>query len=150
MSTHTDTGWGWKIYYFVYVFMMMGKLTAVFDPRSFVYLYYHILAAFNPDYTVRYYLAVFGAVVNAVYLIPLYLYVFRVRLLEKNVWKGLFLLKIIADLMGHSYELKYILSFLATDLMTGLLALVPVAVITAPAYFAGFRYAFFREQIFKD
>jgi len=149
-QTRPGTGWAWKVYAAVFAVSIIAYLASLLSPYSFLYIYYHVLIAFNDRYSTLYILAIISSVVNILNLVPLFLYVFRISWQPALIWRVLFILRVASDLAGHSYEFKTIQSMLLTDFLLGLVALFPLGSFLIPSYIAGFKYAFMHTEIFSQ
>src|SRR3989338_10676301 len=139
-------GLRWKIYLFIFTPLSLGNLAATLNPESVVFAYYHALMAFHPDYRLQYLLNIASASLNALALIPLFLYTFRGSFLWPRLWQWFFILRIAFDLAGHAYEVKLIESLFVSHAGYAVSSLLLLFLLTVPSYLAGFRYAF-RQKI---
>ena len=139
---NSKIGLRWKIYFFLFLPIACGNALSVVYPESPLYVYYHVLISFHKDYMFFYLLNVINALVNTLCLIPLFLYVFQVSFLSKRLWQWLFVIRIIFDIIGHDYEIKFFKSLFYINVWYGLSSLILLIALTIPSYFACFRYAF--------
>ena len=137
----------WKIYFFLLAPFLVVGLLNLFNPQSPQYVYYNALIAFHENYTLAYFLAVAGAAINLASLLPLGLFILRIRLFKGLFWKGFFFLKILLEIFGHHFELNFLKSLPYTNLWHILLTVATIFVIFFPSYLACFLYAFRREII---
>ncbi len=141
-SAMKKPGWPWKIYFFVFSVHVLLNMLNLFFPDSLPYVYYHILMAFHPGYRTAYGLAVLQVIFNLITVIPLFLFVFQIRLLNAHLWQWIFVLRVIFDLTGHALEIKFFRSVFHADLQTFLSYLFIFLVLIVPSYIGCFWYAF--------
>lgn len=142
--------WAWKIYLILYSLIVLGNMVSLFYEESYLYIYYHILIAFEKSYRFYYWYAIIGSFVNLISLIGLFLFVFRTKFLHPYFWEWLFVFRIVFDLIGHSFEFQTMKSFFLTDLqIAGLMAAFTVGLFL-PSYLGTFLYAFRQHKIFAQ
>lgn len=141
------TKWLWEGYFLFMVILIAGKAYSFFAPHTPQYLYFKILYSFNPAFFIPYYLGFLQIVVNIFHCLPLGLYTWRIRLFKPRFWKCLFVLKVILDLTGHSYEMNTLISMYYASpqacALTVSFALIP----HIPFYWACYAYAFRQKRI---
>ncbi len=143
------TKWLWEIYLPFFFILAVGRAVSFFAPQTPEHLYFKILYSFNPVFYTTYSLSLIQVILTVVHGLPLSLYTFRVRLLRPKLWQYLFLLRVIFDLTGHSYEMNTIVSMYHVSpgvcALTVLFAVLPYL----PSYWACYAYAFRQEKIFR-
>jgi len=141
------TRWIWEGYLVLIIALAAGKAYNFFSPRSPQHLYFQILYYFHPLFFIPYFLTLAQILFNILHCLPLALYIYRIPLSQPQVWKCLFMLRVIFDLTGHPYEMNTLVSIYHADppicLLTLLLAVFP----SIPSYWACWRYAFRREKL---
>ncbi len=143
------TGFVWKIYFFVFSFIIIKNAVGILTPGSFLYLYYHTLIAFHPSYWIFYILAIIQVFFNIVGLFQLFLFVFRICLLTPRFWQWMLALRIIFDVTGHSAELKTLIAVFYNSQEIFLSAVALIALVGIPSYGACFQYAFRWGEFFQ-
>ena len=143
----TKIGLRWKIYFFLFIAMAIHNLLGLLDPPSTAYIYYHVLVTFDKNYSLSYLLNLASAILTVASIIPLFLYVFQIRLFGKRLWQGLFLMRALFDIIGHPYELKLIESVFRMNVWYALGSLSLLLVLTIPSYVALYQYAFEQDKL---
>ena len=136
------TGLVWKIYLFIFSFIIIRNAFDLLTPNSFLYLYYHTLIAFHPGCWIFYILAILQTFFNLLGLVQLFLYVFRICFFTPRFWQWMIVFRIIFDVTGHNAELKTLLSIYYNSQGMFLSTLVMVVLFGIPSYAACFQYAF--------
>ena len=144
------TGLVWKIYLFVFSFIVIRNAVDTLNADSFLYLYYHTLIAFHPSYWIFNILAILQVFFNLAGLFQLFLFVFRICLVTPRFWQWMLALRIIFDVTGHSAELKTLTAILYNNHGIFLSTLVLIVLIGIPSYAACFQYAFRWQEFFQQ
>ncbi len=144
------THWAWKIYFFLYCIPIINNIFSLFMQDSLVDSYYRILIAFKESYHILYYFNISAVIIDAIALIPLFLFVFHKRLLSPFIWKLIFILRIAVFLPGHCYEWKMIKSFFYFDINAAIGIVSFIILVILPSYIACFKYAFQQKSLFKE
>lgn len=144
------THWAWKIYFFLFCIGTLASFLLFLSGESLAGQYYRILTAFKPSYIIYNYLYALDAVINALSLVVLFLFVFHVRFFVPLAWKVLFFLRVFFFLTGHFYEWQTARSLMRHDPLLTLAAGALLLVIALPSYIACFHYAFAQERLFDD
>lgn len=140
----------WKIYFFLISPLYLGNLVGVLEPRSPVFAYYHILMAFDKDYTLLYSLNIASAALNFCSLFLIFLFAFRIYWLPARFWQWFLLLRAFFDLTGHAYEMNFIKSMLYSKTIYTVPTLLLALIFIIPSYIACFKYAFTtQEDLFR-
>ena len=139
----------WKIYFAVTLLFVAKKAYYLFDPNSESFYYYFILRAFNPFFYVIYTAHVLHIMLSIIHCLPLFFYIYRIRALDPEVWKSLFILRCIFELTGHSYEITQLTA--SSYSRPELLAIVVIIMVIPhiPSYLACYWYAFRQEKVFS-
>ena len=145
-----QAGLSWKIYSLLFFFLALANIASIFSSESILYSYYHTLIAFNRQYFIAYYLNVASALMSFFSLAPLVLFTFRIRFLNKHFWQWLFYARVIFDLTGHAYEVKFVKSLFYSNFWPAVLSIVLFIATMIPSYIAHFQYAFRRNKILLD
>jgi hypothetical protein len=141
------TRWAWKIYFFIYSISILLSVLLLFSEGSPINQYYRILIAFTQSYSTQYYLYVAKVIVEALALIPLFLFAYGVRFLPSLVWQILLGARICLLLFGHAYEWNLLRSLMYSN-STRTIAVVLLAILFAvPSYIACIKYAFARKKL---
>ena len=134
--------WTWTGYFLVYALITSGNTSYFFQRDSLINMYYTALIAYDPLFLVSPLLNLISIVLNALSLIPLYLYIKDTCWLSPVVWRVFFAARLAFDLTGRSYELQILKSLYYHDLILVIKMLFPILIFIIPSYAAHFRYAF--------
>ena len=141
--------WAWKIYFFLYSFGILLNLLLLFSGESPINQYYRVLIAFKQSYCVQYYFYIAKIIVEALCLIPLFLFAYHVRFLPSWIWQILFGARVFLLLFGHAYEWNVFRALMHGN-PTATIAAVSLAILFAiPSYAACIKYAFQRKNLFR-
>ncbi len=134
--------WAWIGYLGVYLIYAVGDLGALTVPQSPVFFFYQTLTAFHDIYYLYYFLRLLNICCNLLSILPLYLYITHLRLLNPMVWKALFIFRFITDLPGHLFEWNVFQSLLQLNFLLAYSSLFLIFLVIYPSYFACFQYSF--------
>nr|CAI78513.1 hypothetical protein [uncultured bacterium] len=137
----------WEFYFLMVLLFTLRKTLNFFTPTSEIYLYFHLLQSFDPFFHLVYFSNFMRIALNILHILPLALYIYRIRLFPSFIWQILFTLKVIFDCIGHSYETTYLISLLHHDPLLSLRVLLFSISIYIPATCALFMYAFAQEKL---
>jgi len=137
----------WEIYFLIVLLFTFRNTFHFFDPHSDIYLYYQILNAFDPLTRFIYSFNFLQITLNVVHLLPLALFIYGKRLFPAIVWQALFILKVIFDTAGHSFEIKILISTWYASHLAAIIHFVSSTAIYVPAYVALFMYAFLPKRL---
>jgi len=143
-----DPGFGWKCYLVFFAIMVVRNTIDLFSSASPVYLFYFVIVAFQKSLNIIYWVNVFTTVFNILCLIPLFLYVYRKRFLCPRVWQWVFVLRVIFDITGHTYQRVMLKSLFFSSPKFAAWAVVIFLLVLFPSYLACYQYAFQNEKIF--
>lgn len=144
------THWAWKIYFLFYSVTVVLNLLILTSNESPINGYYRILITFKQDYCLQYYSYIAKVIVEAVCLIPLFLFTFRIRVLTDWVWQILFGARFFLLLMGHHYEWNVFRAMMHGNPAATLAALSIAVLLAAPSYIALIKYAFYQKKLFSE
>lgn len=140
----------WKIYLFIVTPFYLGSLAGIFDPNSPFYAYYHILIAFDTDYTLLYFLNIGSILMNALALVPLLFFTFHIYFLPARFWQWFLFLRLFFELTGHAYEINFIKSMMHANNIYSIPSFLFAILLILPSYIACFKYAFTtQEDLFR-
>lgn len=137
----------WEIYFWLYLVLVWGKIYNLFAPATAQHLYFRVLQAFHPVFSLAYGLTLLQILFHIIHILPLALFVGRIRLGTPRLWRFLWVLRLVFDVIGHPYEVNALTAFLRTDPLLGLYTLAAAAGPFLPSYWACWRYAFRREKL---
>ena len=138
----SGSSWIWKFYLLLYVFFTSAHLLYFFLPESPMRLYYHIAVAFNTYFFGIYFLNLTTVVLNFLSVIPLYFYIYRINILNKNFWCWFFVIRLAFDLTGHNYEMNLLKSVSYDNALISMKSVLNYTLFTFPSYVALYTYAF--------
>ncbi|HLF18560.1 MAG TPA: hypothetical protein VI749_06670 [Candidatus Omnitrophota bacterium] len=137
----------WEVYFLVILLFMARKIFDFFTPDTPAYLYFHILQCFDPLFLFVYFFNVAQIVLNTVLLIPLALFIYQLKIGPPVVWRVLFILKMVFDTIGHSYETTYLVSLFYHSRPIAIMTFLSSVAVYIPAFIAQFSYAFRQEKL---
>jgi hypothetical protein len=141
--------WIWEAYFVVIFIFAIRKVYALVIPSSEDFLYYFILRSFNPIFYIVYTAHVIHVLLGLIHCLPLLLYIHNIRFLNPEVWRYLFVLRCIFEIIGHSYQLNNLTALFYSN-PTLLASVLIVSLLTyIPSYIACYWYAFRQEKIFS-
>lgn len=145
------TRWPWKVYFFFSLFAASSSIIGMLYMDSPAAQYYKILMILNQRYWMHYSLYQSTIALEALSIIPLFLFVFHKKFLNPWVWQILFCLRILFLFLGHSYEWMMIKSYIHSNATLAIASITIVAMLLFPSFLAHFLYAFQQKKIFpKD
>ncbi len=110
MSTNTITNnnqaWIWKIYLICLCLAASRKLIIFFQPYTQINNYYVILRAFDPLFNFAYFCGAIQVFFNLFQCIPLFFFIYQRPAKRIHLWRVLFILKIVFDIIGNSFVLN--------------------------------------------
>ena len=132
-----------QIYYSLFGIFAISNFITTIDPKSFVYIFYHLLIVFDPIYALSYVYAILRTILTASSLIPLYSYLFKsIDILSPLFWRYMLYLRIILELQGHAYEQVFFKSMSHENPLFVISFGILLALLLLPSYIAHFHYAF--------
>jgi hypothetical protein len=140
-----SSGWIWKAYFIIYLYLTIGSLYAFFSPSMPAYWYHQILIAYDAVFLVPYFLNAASLFFNALAVVVIYLFIARISILSQRFWAYTFFLRLILEFFGKSYERKIIEALFHDDPATGWLAIGMMVSLALPSYVAYYLYAFKRQ-----
>ncbi|OGX35532.1 MAG: hypothetical protein A3C36_05505 [Omnitrophica WOR_2 bacterium RIFCSPHIGHO2_02_FULL_52_10] len=140
--------WVWEVYCVLMLAFAVKNIYNVFSPDSESFLYYFILRSFDPVFYFHYSAHVLQVLLNAVHCLPLFFFTYRVRCGVPAVWKTLFVLRCVFEVIGHAYGMNSLVALYHSKSKFLLLVIVAMTVPHIPSYAACFWYAF-RGSVLK-
>lgn len=134
--------WIWIAYFLIYWLVTTAQIAYFFTPNSALNLYYHYLIAYDLHFLLTYTLNVLVMVFNALSLVPIYLYIYRIEFLTPDFWKTLLILRLTLDLMGRSFEFQVLKAIFQDDPFTAGITVLTFLLFHLPSYMILFLYAF--------
>lgn len=139
----------WLIYYFIYISILSQKAILFFTVDSPISLYYFILYSFDVSFYIPFFLNFVQIIVNILICIPLLLFILRIRFLSPKFWQHVLIVRLILDIVGHSYAVNELQSFYFMNNRIGIIVFLATIAIYTPSYLACFLYAFRQEELLK-
>jgi len=139
--------WAWKAYFIIILSLAIRKVCDLVSPNSQDFLYYFILRSFNSVFYITYIAHVISVFLNIIHCIPLFLFIFKIRFLNPDIWRYLFVLRCIFEISGHSYQVNTLTAQLHTNLIFFILTLLVSLLTYMPSYIACYWYAFRQEKM---
>ena len=137
----------WEIYLVFFAVLIFKNTYDFFALHSPVYIYFLILRFFDPAFLFIYFINLIQTILNLLHLIPLGLTVYKIRFLPTKFWQYLFILRVIFDLFGHSYDKNILVSFYHDDSIIFWFSCARIFFFYMPSYIACYFYAFKHEKL---
>lgn len=140
----------WKLYIFLYAFVVALSVVYYLSADSQLILYHKITVSMNKIFCINYYnhyLFIFFEVFS---LLPLFLFAFRKRLFSAAFWKLFFMFKVTNALVINYYEHGFYSNLLVITPKFSPIAILISILMILPAYAALFMYAFKTEKLFPS
>lgn len=131
----------WKSYGILFFFVSLGQALYFFSLESNIRLYYDTLTAFDNSYKLHLFFNMMSTILTLIASIIVICYSFNFFKAIRTVQYILYL-RLIADILGHHYEWKFIESAFAQGNYPGFLTLAALILPLIPSYIAHWRYAF--------
>ena len=139
--------WIWEAYFIIILFFAIRKVYDLVMPSSSDFLYYFILRSFNSVFYITYSAHVIHVFLNIIHCIPLFLYIYKIRFLNPEIWRYLFILRCIFEISGHSYQVNTLTALFDSNPILLLLTILIPLLTHFPSYIACYWYAFRQEKI---
>jgi hypothetical protein len=137
--------WFWEGYLLVYGCITIIHTYNFFVPTRPQHIHMHLMLAFDPVMVYVYSLELLNILCQWLLLIPIVLYVYKIRLFPQWVWKGLLMFRynfhIMVTVEGLSYHYLTIIAMYHFNTQTAMMGLLAFYGIHLPAYYAAFHYA---------
>lgn len=140
----------WWAYFFLLCIFILNKIYNLFLPESPNALYFSILRAFGPLFHVPFMLNLAQVSLNIIHLVPLLLFILRIRWLSVDVWQYLLIFRLLFDICGNVVETKTLIAVYHSGFWIFLLVLVQSIATYIPSYVACYLYAFRQDLVFKE
>lgn len=132
----------WCIYILIYILFVTKRCYNLFTPGEIGYNYFNYLIHFDVYFIFIYFFNMMQVLFTTLHLMPVLLYVFKIDLFNKRVWKFLLSLRIIFDILGNNYEWHFLNSIKQVSLPSFYILLTLSIAVYIPSYYASYRYAF--------
>jgi hypothetical protein len=143
------THWAWKIYFLIYAAGTLMSVLFLFSEESPINQYYRILMVFTQSYSLQYYFYIAKVFIEALALIPLFLFIFHIRFLPSFIWQILIAARFFFLFFGHAYEWNVLRSLMYSNSTTTIATVTLAALFAVPSYIACIKYAFGRKSLFS-
>ena len=134
--------WIWEAYLIIILVFAMRNLYDLFSQDSKSFLYYFILRSFDPTFMLHFSAYILYVLLNIIHCIPLFLFIYRIRFGNPEVWKLLFVLRCFFEVIGHSYDMNALVALYHAKPKLLLPASVIMIIPHIPSYLACYWYAF--------
>ena len=136
----------WLVYFVVFLLFIIREAVNFFFSSYPTHTYFEILLGFDAAYVMSYTLNFMQVIFSLIHLLPLILYIERIRLFSPELWRILLVFRIIFDLTGHPYEIYQLTAIYQINPHLTFIILIQIIFIYIPSYIACFRYAFVHEK----
>ena len=131
-----------NLYLIILALFVYRKVDRFFTRDSVEYLYLQILRDFDIGFYLTYYLNFMQICFSVIQLFPILFFIYQIRLFSQKFWQWLFVFKIIFDITGHPYEIKYLTSLYYYHPSASLIVFLSSIATYVPSYVVWVRYAF--------
>jgi hypothetical protein len=132
----------WKIYAVFFTAIVFANALFNLLPSSPIYNYYRIMIILDKSHFSDLMLCYFANFMEALSLIPLFLFAFKKIWGHQNLWRLIFIARIIGLLLGRNYEYNTIAALFAESFWLTITSVTVTVLIALPSYVAQFLYAF--------
>ena len=139
----------WSLYLLYFSLITFGSAAQIFSKSSPQFQYFYILVSFDPAYFFSYFLTLTQVILNIVNLMPLFLFITRIKFLPAAFWQYLLILRFVFDIVGHPFEMNNLMSYLKSDPNIFIFLIVSSIITHAPSYGTCFYYAFRQDRLFS-
>ena len=129
-------------YLMLMIYLMSVKVYHFFSPVTQINLYFTILRAFDIVFYIPYLLTLLQIIFNVLSLVPLFLYIFHIRFLDKKFWQYFLIFNFLFDVTGHSYEIQELIGMFHSSPRIALTVFLSSTIPYFPKYVVCYRYAF--------
>lgn len=131
-----------EFYFFFILFSAIKEIFIFFSKESPIFMYFQILNAFHPPFSISYILNIAQIFINIISCVPLYFSIHKQHFLNPFFWKIFFIIKCFLDIWGRPYETQQIFSAYHSNSQTTVILLSINLLVYIPWYFFLFYYAF--------
>ncbi len=135
-----------NVFWFSYFGIIFSHLTynthSFFSADSPVPLFHTIIFYFFPLHLIKYLIDLCQTILSVGHLIPLALYIFKQHSSNKRLWRILFTLRLLFDIIGHSFAKIQLKSLHHENTTYFWISIVSIMILYLPLYYANFKYAF--------
>ena len=132
----------WTSYLFFYSLMMVMQIVIFFASDSQESLYYHYMISLDARFIFFYMVNAAIIILNLLSLIPIYLYMFRIKFLSRSFWQGFLLIRLFLEIPGRTFEISVIKSLYIQDVNFAYLTALVFFLLHCPSYVAIYRHIF--------
>ncbi len=132
----------WGFYFALFTLIVFKKAAAFLTPGTPIHLYFYILYIFDWAFIINYFFNFTSILLNLIHLFPLGFFILDKKIFKPILWKYLFVMRIVFDLNGNSYEIFAITSIFRDDPWTAAFILLRTIMFYIPSYIACYYYAF--------
>ena len=139
--------WIWKIYLLFLIYGSIKKVTYLLYPSSPLAFYYLILTNLENYFLMDYICNVIQVFLNLFTCVPVFLFIYQYRPTKIYPWRVLFILKIIFDVLGNSYQLQTFKSMYHYDPLVCASYVIASVSLYLPGTLIWFLYAFWTNSV---
>ncbi|MFZ5800925.1 MAG: hypothetical protein ACOY3D_06085 [Candidatus Omnitrophota bacterium] len=135
----------WKIYAIIFALSVAANTYFSLNEDLPIYNYYQLLLFLDREQWLRLVFYYFTNIIEAVSLVPLFLFAFGINGLSRDFWKTIFIGRIIGLIWGHNFEYNLISALAHSSLRATIFAVGITVLFSLPSYAAQFIYSFRRK-----
>ena len=137
----SSSKWFWRIYFFLFSAHVANGILLLFYPDSPKLLYFRICCWISSVFFFDYFAAFLQTILALLGLLLIGLYISGQYPFPAAFWRCVFWLRVVFDIMGHSYERNILFSLLADLPWLGALYLLSFVIFVLPSYWVNVCYA---------
>ena len=132
----------WIAYFLLYLNFTLSQLIQFSDEKSNIHFYYKFLYTVDLRFLFPYLLNATQIILNLIHAFPILFYSLKIEVGRKIFWKYLFILRIIFEIFGHSFETSRLMAYFKTAPHTLFFLAFTFLIFYLPSYWSNFGYAF--------
>ncbi len=139
--------WIGQIYLIFLVTACVRKAVLMFHPNSPVAFYFEVLTYMEGDFYMDHLCNILQALLHLFQIVPVFLFLHQLRPRKVYPWRILFILKVIFDVLGNSYQLNELKSMYHYSSSMFWVSAGCVIAFYFPAMLMWYLYAFHTDKI---
>ena len=130
----------WHLYLVIFGFFTINRTIQLYNSDGIIYKYYNMLLGLKIYHI--YIAQQLQNILELLSLIPLFQFTFNKTNNLQNFWKCIWVLRILANLFSHSYDLKIIGMYSSDNFLAGILSALQLTTMYLPSFIACYSFAF--------
>ncbi len=139
--------WLWKLYLIFLIFGSIKKVMYMHHPKSHVAFYFDILVHLDSYFLTDFFCNIIQVHLNLFMCLPVFLFIYRYRPTKIYPWRVLFVIKLLFDGFGNSFQLHEFKSMYYHSPMMCYTYFLSSISLFVPAMFIWYLYAFHTDRV---